>query len=570
MLAHFPTLYTDELLYSGISRYHLRSGNRTQQQTVEDLFGERVVCATADLPSHLNRIANRLGGQYTVDQLIRHHTLFPYYSLYLQDEICAHIELLMANDTETGVVHASLGLLAGLIKSPSHLKYCPQCYREEIAQLEPYWHRSHQLPGVVICERHKVPLILSNIIFSTRDHKFAFNSILLVEKSGIDNFVFAPSWEKHLQYIVEKSAAILQSPSNRKAPCYKNVLYKWGYLTASDSVRSKELIADFREFYSDQFLHFLQCGIATKGSDTWLHKLIRGSGEITQPLRHLLLCRFLGESIEMLKPPEQFNSFGQGPWPCLNKAADHYKEEIIEKCIITRCTKTGLPVGTFSCSCGFVYSRRRAETGTSDILKIGRTKVFGEVWISRLKELNETDKSLRKKAVLLGVDPATVKRQTELLKNPLSVKRCVAHSKISVEKVRRNNTPKKHDVFRVDWGQRDELLYREVKDAVEKLRASDEPSRITVSSIARAISTTGLSNKILKKSLDKMPATKELVQKSIESTQGYQIRRLLWAAEKIDDEGGISGWRLLKLAGLSNPLRQPVKKVFDELLNKGV
>ncbi|MNI61922.1 hypothetical protein D3C73_1172140 [compost metagenome] len=109
-----------------------------------------------------------------------------------------------------------------------------------------------------------------------------------------------------------------------------------------------------------------------------------------------------------------------------------------------------------------------------------------------------------------------------------------------------------------------------MKEAVKRIRASDEPQKVTVNSIARAIVIKGLSNKIIKESLNKLPATKELIQNSIESTQEYQIRRLLWAAGKVKDKGIVSGWQLLKLAGLNNPLRQPVQRIFDELLNKGV
>jgi len=569
LLAHFPSLYEDELLYSGIARYHLRSGNRTQRQTIEDLFGERLVCATADLPSHLGRLASRLEKQYTVDQLIRYHTLFPYYSFYLHAEKYAQTKLLMVEETEFGVIHASLGLLAGQIKSPTHLKYCLLCYQEESARLEPYWHRSHQLPGVVICEKHKIPLLQSTVIYSTRDHKFAYISISHINESSGLSFKIDPSWVSHLQFLAEKSAALLKLPSNHNAPNYRNALYKKGYLTAENRIRHKKLINDFRDFYTEQLLDILQCDIDAEGTDTWLHKLVRGYGEIVQPLRHLLLCRFLGESIERMKLSGHYRPFGQGPWPCLNKAAVHFGNNVVEECKITRCSKTGLPVGTFTCLCGFVYSRRGPDTGKDDRLKIGRIKTFGEVWISQLNELNQTNISLREKADILGVDPNTVKRQTELLKAASNMECNVYHRDAVVESLRKNKLYKGHAAPRIDWGKRDELLYREVKSAMQKLQALDEPLRITVSSIARAITTSRLSNKILKKSLDKLPATKELIQRSIETTEEYQIRRLLWAAEKIEGTGMATGWRILKLAGLNFPLRPPVQEKFKELLDRG-
>jgi hypothetical protein len=77
------------------------------------------------------------------------------------------------------------------------------------------------------------------------------------------------------------------------------------------------------------------------------------------------------------------------------------------ECMVTRCSSTKLPVGTFSCSCGFVYSRPGPDKNEIDKFSIGRIKNFGPVWHSTLKVLNEGTLSLRKKATILGVDPMT-------------------------------------------------------------------------------------------------------------------------------------------------------------------
>lgn len=107
--------------------------------------------------------------------------------------------------------------------------------------------------------------------------------------------------------------------------------------------------------------------------------------------------------------------FGLGSWPCLNKAANHYRDPVFDECVLTRCSSTKLPVGTFSCSCGFVYSRRGPDKNEIDKFRIGRIKSFGPVWHSKLKVLNEGTISLRKKAAILGVNPMTVKNQSKLI-----------------------------------------------------------------------------------------------------------------------------------------------------------
>ena len=105
--------------------------------------------------------------------------------------------------------------------------------------------------------------------------------------------------------------------------------------------------------------------------------------------------------------------FGTGPWPCLNKVAKHYRELVIPSVEVTRDFKSTDPIGTFICSCGFVYARKGPDLSLEDRLRIGRVKVFGEVWKSKLKQLFSRKLSTRAIARELGVDSKTVKRYLE-------------------------------------------------------------------------------------------------------------------------------------------------------------
>ena len=44
MLGYFPTPYPDELLYSIVARYHIRSGNKSFRQTHQELFDNFELC----------------------------------------------------------------------------------------------------------------------------------------------------------------------------------------------------------------------------------------------------------------------------------------------------------------------------------------------------------------------------------------------------------------------------------------------------------------------------------------------------------------------------------------------
>lgn len=61
MLGFFPTPYPDELLYSVVARYHLRSGNKSFQKTHEELFETTELQQNKIiLPNNLNFLVSQL------------------------------------------------------------------------------------------------------------------------------------------------------------------------------------------------------------------------------------------------------------------------------------------------------------------------------------------------------------------------------------------------------------------------------------------------------------------------------------------------------------------------------
>jgi hypothetical protein len=87
--------------------------------------------------------------------------------------------------------------------------------------------------------------------------------------------------------------------------------------------------------------------------------LVRKPRTTAHPIKHILLIRFIGLTPEQFFEEDMvYHPFGEGPWLCLNAAENHYKQPVIDDCKVTRDYKTGVPVGTFTCSCGFFYSRR--------------------------------------------------------------------------------------------------------------------------------------------------------------------------------------------------------------------
>lgn len=96
-----------------------------------------------------------------------------------------------------------------------------------------------------------------------------------------------------------------------------------------------------------------------------------------------------------------------GIFDSLNKAANHYKEYVIQEVNVTRDCKSKALISTFECSGGFIYARK----GYLKIIRIERIKAFGDAWKAKLRELEaEGTYSTRTLAKMLGIDSKTVKK----------------------------------------------------------------------------------------------------------------------------------------------------------------
>lgn len=82
------------------------------------------------------------------------HTIYPGMAPFLRKELQTHTINLAFRDR-----HTFPGLIAPLSGEFRELHMCPECQKEDIAAHGFwYYHRQHQMPGVVVCPKHHVPL----------------------------------------------------------------------------------------------------------------------------------------------------------------------------------------------------------------------------------------------------------------------------------------------------------------------------------------------------------------------------------------------------------------------------
>jgi hypothetical protein len=619
VLISFPFLYRDELLYSVLARYHQYSGNENPKHTVNEAFGSKTVCASTTFPANLKLLCNRVSNlnTYGPSYFIDKHTLLPYFAPFISKERYFELRRVMSEEGGSSL-YMKLGKVASTIKSNNYLNYCKECVAEENAvNGEVYWHRTHQVEGVRICPAHKTGLLKSNIPFSERKHKHEFISLQsIINVMEPVNVLFTKIEFDHYLYIAEQTYYLLNNKieplgSNNIRRYYVTKLQEKGLISVGGRVRWKELISLFNHFYGTELLQNLNCYINYDKEDTWIQKLLRKPRVSSHPLRHILFLGFLGETISSMV--SQINTisykpFGSGPWICLNKAAEHYQKPVITSCEITRDYKSGLPLGTFSCSCGFVFSRKGPDKTDIDKYKIGRIKEFGSVWESKFAELARQKLSLRKMGEKLGVDPMTIKKKLSINVNDkqsnnyfeeeekkqnyrnqwfnlmkINEGASVTEIRLQNQKVYmwlyRNdkdwleiNAPiiqkgnKIHSVLRVDWEKRDHEMAAKVESIVSNILKEKAPLiKVTKNEIGRRLGK--LSSFI--KNLDNFPRTLRIVNQSLESIEQFQVRRVKYAVEEMrKTNDSIKEWQVIRAAGLKKEhavnLRQVIiKEIYD-------
>lgn len=353
----------------------------------------------------------------------------------------------------------------------------------------------------------------------------------------------------------------------------------------------------FTTFYPVEFLKRLDSELVWSGGEDWLLRLLKT--RILHPVRHLLLMRFLGYTVEaFFTGATKALPFGNGPWPCLNPVCKQYHQSCIEHCTITSSwyKHAGRETlkGTFKCTCGFAYTRIGPDQSDEDRLRLNRVLTCGPIWEAALRQLWDNPLLEHKEvARQLGVSPGTLRTHAARLaltfprpggRAAFSDKYC-PHPRsariIHPEKLAtyrkewlaaRDAFPEagttflrkfakaaylwliKHDAewlkaqqpvrksskmhasYRlVDWGQRDVQWASAVE--VGALRLKKSPGRPVRITRSAIAREMGLPGYLLgEANLEKLPLTEKALIGSLEDIEAFAIRQIRWAAARYRQE----------------------------------
>lgn len=302
MIATFPTVEDDELLYSACARFRRLFGFAKHRPVSTVLFGTRNRTALVALPSAIDRLIERLphGASYTAESLIEDHTLLPYFARFVDGGLRTSAVLAMRSD-ERNYINNLLGL-GRHNPSPSHLQFCVACAKEDATRVEAYWHRAHQLPGVLVCPRHGCGLWRGQIRRTDMKGVFAYHALAELTIDSAKTLVLPRVAPELLLRLAKMSEWVLTAPPQplgREALLLRlrELLGDFGWLCKDGrSVRLGALSDALVGAFGRELLSEWNCRVTDNPDHGWLqhHCTTRPR---KHPLPHLLLLAVMGPSV---------------------------------------------------------------------------------------------------------------------------------------------------------------------------------------------------------------------------------------------------------------------------------
>lgn len=548
-LAYVPKFYRDELFYSVAARYHRHVGNVAFRDTSGELFGDRFMRPTLDLPSHLPPFVDRVppARGLTAERLALEHTHLPYYTAYLAAGRREKAFLRMVGGGRS--LHVSLGLNGFLVPAVSALRFCPSCLEEMKAEEgEWWWRRAHQLPGVLVCPDHGCSLRLSTVSLLSRDHHaFAAASPSTCQADALPLLPgVSPEAVERLRRISEESARLLVSQgefktSDERKELYRECLGHAGFLK-SRQIEVDSLMDAFSSYWKEVLPLLPGVGVSSDpASLEWLLLLCRKEQKSAHPLLHVLFRIFMrARGVRGSRMPQlRSKPFGDGPWRCPNPAADHGGELTVLRVIESR-NNVGMLTGLFECPCGYAYTMSVSDKGT---LHGPRYRRFGPLLEPALRRLVAEGATLNRVARELGVNRKTLASEAARFGLPVSWKSAAPTAtppRKAAPPRRRASKPRRRVGSRqrvrgasIDWVARDAEWAARVAAIAQEILQARPLVRVYLRSIEPRLERPGC----IYVRKPKLPLTLAAMAAYEESLEEFRRRRIDWAIDELLEQG---------------------------------
>lgn len=297
MISNFPIPYPDELIYSVIARYAIHNGILSPKYLTEELFNNRNLTPTYDLPSYINKLASYLPDCYDAIHLINQHTLLPIYQPFQPDTVMRYAVHVL-QDEQYKSLHTKLGKNASRIKSVNFFRFCPHCWQEQMEQYgEVYWKRSWQITGYEYCIKHESALFVSAVPCNGLDRRF-YNAHLNVLIDSSQLFINSQDLKRHLELakIIEdlliQSSHIAVQDVSILSNAYFNLLKDRGLLSGQKNINYEKIRHLVLDYWGESFLQYYHLDDLLS-ENCWLKNMCRKHRKAFSYLEHLIVLKAL-------------------------------------------------------------------------------------------------------------------------------------------------------------------------------------------------------------------------------------------------------------------------------------
>lgn len=251
MIAYFPEIYPDELLYSQLARYYVQSGYIAYRYAAEDLYINKTVRPDMEF---LNKFSDdaylKITQSIPIETIVEKHTMFPYYGRFLPVE--RRNNAFQSLVTMQGNYRNVLVIPRRKTAENRYIRYCPLCAVDDRKHYgETYWHRKHQMYGVDICNIHGCYLKESDLIISGKASPMLVTAEEFISNSSEITMCENELERKFVRYVAE----VFNSNINMKSDVFAgDFLHSRMSGTKYRSIRGQQrnialFHADFIEYY---------------------------------------------------------------------------------------------------------------------------------------------------------------------------------------------------------------------------------------------------------------------------------------------------------------------------------
>lgn len=288
-MLYFPRPYPDEVIGSLLIRA-CRHWGMSIKKFNREVFGGNNCYIPMLMSPHLQRIAELSGVNATV--LLDLHTVFPYVTAFMPAQKVSQLRQQLLTPCET--IDKSL---SALVQGASSLglgnRFCPTCLALNIPRYgESYWHRSHLLPGVLICKTHGQMLMEASSKSPDR--------LALPHDATNRSLVPLMPYEKLKQVAVASADRLNAKHSGPSTDDYRRLADAAGYRMSERDIAAQQLSRDLSEYFGSPFIDKFGCEFTRTPLNYWPGLMIRTIGPFS-PLKHVLLRLYLDQTVKEVK-----------------------------------------------------------------------------------------------------------------------------------------------------------------------------------------------------------------------------------------------------------------------------